>query len=138
MPVHNSVTPRPVQTQQSLVEHCRKIACRSRAAAGDLASASGEQRADCLRAAAAEIRRDIAAILAANARDLEAAPGFGLTEAATDRLKLDADRVAAIAAGVEAVAALPDPVGELIEASREPSSKRKERDADVRGCGFTK
>ncbi len=121
MPVHNSVTPRPVQTQQSLVEHCREIACRSRAAAGDLAAASGEQRADCLRAAAAEIRRDIAVILAANARDLEAAPGFGLTEAATDRLKLDADRVAAIAAGVEAVAALPDPVGELIEASVRPS-----------------
>lgn len=87
----------------------------------ELATISGDRRAACLRAAAAEIRRDVAEILAANARDLEAAAGFGLTAAATDRLKLDADRIAAIAAGIEAVADLPDPVGEVLETSVRPN-----------------
>lgn len=106
---------------QSLADHCRSIASRSRIAAVELATISGDRRAACLRAAAAEIRRDVAEILAANARDLEAAAGFGLTAAATDRLKLDADRIAAIAAGIEAVADLPDPVGEVLETSVRPN-----------------
>ena len=71
--------------------------------------------------AADTIRKDEADILKANLQDLAAAPGFGLTEAATDRLRLDSERIEAIAAGIEAVAALPDPVGELIETSTQPN-----------------
>ena len=111
----------PTQGTEDLAVHCRTIAVRSRAAAMQLATISGEQRATALRTAANQIRTDAHEILAANAQDLAAAPGFGLTTAATDRLKLDADRVEAIATGVEAVADLPDPLGEVIESHIRPN-----------------
>ena len=105
----------------ALKSHCRSIAERARQAAIDLAGVPGDKKAACLRAAAAAIRADVAEILGANKLDLAAAPGFGLTAAAIDRLTLDPKRVEGIAAGVEAVALLPDPVGEVIEESRQPS-----------------
>ena len=104
----------------SLHDHCRAIATRARAAAIDLADAASEQKAACLRAAAARIRRDSAAILAANALDVAAAPSFGLTPAQIDRLLLDEKRVEGIAAGVEAVASQPDPVGEVLGEETRP------------------
>ena len=97
------------------------MAERARGAAIDLAEIPGARRAAALRAAAAALRADAPAILAANARDVAAAPGFGLTPAAIDRLVLDEARLEAIAAGVEAVAALPDPVGEVIDESVRPT-----------------
>jgi len=105
----------------SLAAHCRAIAERARRAAIDLAGIPGARRAAALRAAAARIRVDAAAILEANAKDVAAAPGYGLTPAATDRLTLDSARVEAIAAGVEAVASLPDPVGEVLEQTTRPN-----------------
>jgi len=105
---------------ESLAAHCRAIAERARQAAVELAGIPGDRRAAALRAAAARIRADAAEILAANAKDVAAAPGYGLTPAATDRLILDPDRVEAIAAGVEAVASLPDPVGEVLEERTRP------------------
>ena len=57
-------------------------------------------------------------ILEANARDLEAGREAGLSDALIDRLRLDAERVAGIAAGARAVAALPDPVGEVLDGGR--------------------
>ncbi|NCA10373.1 glutamate-5-semialdehyde dehydrogenase [bacterium] len=104
-----------------LALHCREIAAAARRAAIDLAGAPSAVKAACLRAAAARIRADVDAILAANALDLAAAPGFGLTAAAIDRLTLDAKRVEAIAADVEAVASLPDPVGEVLEETTRPN-----------------
>jgi glutamate-5-semialdehyde dehydrogenase len=62
-----------------------------------------------------------AAIATANAVDLAAAPGFGLTEAAIDRLRLDEPRVAAIAKALREIAALPDPIGETIEGQVRPN-----------------
>lgn len=105
----------------NLAAHCRDIATRARRAAIDLAGVPSAAKAACLRAAAARIRTDVDAILAANALDLAAAPGFGLTAAAIDRLTLDNKRVEGIAAGVEAVAALPDPVGEVLEETTRPN-----------------
>jgi len=105
----------------SLHDHCRGMASRARRAAIELADATGEQKAACLRAAAAGIRRDSAEILAANALDVAAAPSFGLTPAQVDRLLLDARRVEGIAAGVEAVASPPDPVGEVLGEETRPS-----------------
>jgi glutamate-5-semialdehyde dehydrogenase len=86
-----------------------------------LATSSSQQRAACLRAAADAIRADKAEILKANAQDVANAPHFGLAEAATDRLRLDSQRIDDIATGVQVVAGLPDPVGELIETSTQPS-----------------
>src|SRR5688500_8808021 len=57
-------------------------------------------------------------ILEANARDMEAGREASLTDALLDRLKLDAGRVASIAAQVRDIAALPDPVGEVIDGGR--------------------
>jgi glutamate-5-semialdehyde dehydrogenase len=106
---------------KALASRCRDIATRARQAAIDLASVPAAAKAAGLRAAAARIRTDVDAILAANALDIAAAPGFGLTAAAIDRLTLDAKRVEGIAAGVEAVADLPDPVGEVLEETTRPN-----------------
>ena len=105
----------------TLASQCRDTATRARRAAIDLASVPAAAKAACLRAAATSIRTDVDAILAANALDIAAAPGFGLTAAAIDRLTLDAKRVEGIAAGVEAVADLPDPVGEVLEETKRPN-----------------
>jgi glutamate-5-semialdehyde dehydrogenase len=105
----------------ALTDHCRDIATRARRAAIDLAGVASERKAACLRAAADCIRADADAILAANQFDLAAAPGYGLSAAAIDRLTLDVKRIEAIAAGVEAVASLPDPVGEVLEESTQPN-----------------
>jgi len=104
-----------------LANHCRAIAARARQASIELASVTGAEKSVCLRAAAARIRADAAAILAANQLDLAAAPGYGLSPAAIDRLTLDAKRVESIAAGVEAVAMQSDPVGEVLEESTRPN-----------------
>jgi glutamate-5-semialdehyde dehydrogenase len=105
----------------ALSDHCRVIASRARRAAIDLAGVASARKAACLRSAADCIRADADAILAANQFDLAAAPGYGLSAAAIDRLTLDVKRIEAIAAAVEAVASLPDPVGEVLEESTQPN-----------------
>ena len=105
----------------SLAAHCRAVAERARRAAIELTGIPGNRRAAALVAAAGRIRAEAAAILEANARDVAAAPGYGLTPAATDRLTLDPARIEALAAGVAAVAGLPDPVGEILEQTTRPN-----------------
>src|SRR5262245_2544267 len=84
-----------------------------RAAASRLALAlsSGKQRDAALRAAAHSVRAHEAEILGANARDMEAARARGLSAALLDRLQLNEKRVEAMAAGIEQIAVLPDPIG---------------------------
>jgi glutamate-5-semialdehyde dehydrogenase len=60
-------------------------------------------------------------ILAANARDVAVAPEFGLNAAAVDRLTLTASRLAAAAEGLRQIAALPDPVGQVLETGVRPN-----------------
>ena len=93
----------------------------ARAAARILAQAPTAQKADALRAAARSIRAHAADILAANAKDMARGEGNGLTGALLDRLKLDDKRLEGIAAGLEAVAALPDPVGQMIDTATRPN-----------------
>ena len=83
----------------------------AREAASVLAVAPAEAKNRALRAAAAAIRAGESAILAANAKDMAQARQRGLAAAMLDRLALDPKRVAGMAAGVEQVAALADPVG---------------------------
>ena len=94
---------------------------RARTAAAVLARTPAERKAGALRAAARAIRAHRAEILAANAEDVTRGEAAGLTSALLDRLKLDPKRLEGVAAGLEAVAALPDPVGELISESRRPN-----------------
>lgn len=97
------------------------LARRARAASRALALASTDQKNDWLDRAAGQLRNRRDELLAANRRDLDAAPGYALTPAQIDRLTLDAKRIEAMASGLDTVAALPDPVGELIESSVRPN-----------------
>ena len=87
---------------------------RARTAASGLARSPGRQRDAALQEAAVLLRRRRDAILAANAEDVAAATERGLPAALVDRLRLDADRVEAMASGVEAIAELPDPLGRVL------------------------
>jgi glutamate-5-semialdehyde dehydrogenase len=104
-----------------LDRYCLDVARRARAASDELARASGAAKIDWLRRSARLLRERADDIIAANQLDIAAAPGFGLAESAIDRLKLTPARIEAIAVGLEEVAALPDPVGEVIESSRRPN-----------------
>jgi len=105
----------------ALLAECRTIASQAKEASRFLAQASGLAKETWLKRAATALRGRTNEILAANARDVEAAPGLGLNKAAIDRLTLDARRIEAIAAGLDEIIALPDPVGEVIEGSRRPN-----------------
>ncbi len=83
-------------------------------AAEALALASTEAKYAALVAAARTLRERSGDILAANASDVKSAEAGGSSAAMLDRLRLDAARVEAMAAGVEAIAALPDPIGAVI------------------------
>lgn len=103
------------------------MARRARAAAAVLAQTKTSRKADALRAAARQLRADAETILAANAKDLATGAANGLSAAMLDRLKLDAGRLEGIAAGVEAVASLPDPVGDVIDDSTRPNGLNTSR-----------
>ncbi|QDF98620.1 glutamate-5-semialdehyde dehydrogenase [Azoarcus sp. DD4] len=94
---------------------------QARAASRTLASASTAAKNSALMAMAAEIRACSSTLLAANAADLETARHNGLEDALIDRLTLTAKGIEAMAAGLEQVAALPDPVGEITDVKRRPS-----------------
>jgi glutamate-5-semialdehyde dehydrogenase len=97
------------------------MAGRAKAASVVLACASTEQKNRWLLAAAAAIESCTAELLAANARDVAAAPAFGLNAAAIDRLTLTPSRIKAAADGLRQVAAQPDPVGEVRECEIRPN-----------------
>jgi glutamate-5-semialdehyde dehydrogenase len=103
------------------------IGARARAAAADLAFAPSEAKAAAIAAAADAVVARTAEILAANAQDMAAAEASGLSPAMTDRLRLDAARVAGIAAALRTVAVLPDPVGQVIADWTVPSGLRIRR-----------
>ena len=97
------------------------MAARARTASRRLAAMTSDQKSRALLAAAAAIREARDAIVAGNAEDMAAAEASGLSGALLDRLRLDAGRVEATAAGVEAVARLDDPVGKVIERVERPN-----------------
>ena len=92
----------------------RQLGQVAKSAAEALAGASTEVKNAALRAAAAAIRSDAQSILAANAKDMAAAQIKGVKGAFLDRLKLDDARIEGMAAGLESIAELPDPVGAAI------------------------
>jgi glutamate-5-semialdehyde dehydrogenase len=94
---------------------------QARAAAHRLAQLSTGQKNAILLAMAAELRAQTPAILTANAEDLKAGEAKGLSKAMLDRLRLDEKRVDAIAGGIEQVAALPDPVGQILDSWSRPN-----------------
>ncbi len=99
----------------------------ARAAAAHLATTSGDRRNAALSAAAAAIRAGTTAIVAANARDMSAAEERGLSAAMLDRLMLDESRIEAMAAGLEAIVGLPDPLGRILDEWERPNGLRIQR-----------
>ncbi len=94
---------------------------RAKAASRQLARATTEQKNAALNALADQLMADRADILAANAIDVEAAKANGLSAALIDRLLLNEKRLPGIAADQRSVATLPDPVGEIFEATTLPN-----------------
>ena len=103
------------------------MAARARAASITLAQTATDRKAAALNAGAAAIRRALPAILEANAADVAAGRENGLSPAMIDRLMLDEGRIENMAAGVAAVAALPDPVGQVIDESVRPNGLKMSR-----------
>jgi glutamate-5-semialdehyde dehydrogenase len=101
--------------------HALELGQRARVAARILALASTAVKDRWLARLAESLRGRADELLAANQRDLDAAPGYGLSGAQTDRLRLDSKRIEAMARGVEDVRELPDPVGEVMESTTRPN-----------------
>ena len=103
------------------------LTTRARAAARTIAAVSDDQKAQALIAAAAALRAASKEILGANAKDMAAGAEHGLSAAMLDRLKLDPARLESIAAAVEQVAHLADPVGQIIDRTERPNGLVMER-----------
>jgi glutamate-5-semialdehyde dehydrogenase len=113
----------PQSTSSPLFDLGRRVKAAGRA----VARSSSVVRDDALLVAADLIDERSDAILAANAVDVTRATAADADATSLDRLRLDAGRVAAMAAGLRDVAALPDPVGEVVEGWVRPNGLRVER-----------
>ncbi len=101
---------------------------RAKAASRLLAGAGTEQKNAALYAVAQALEEHSAAILEANAADVAAAREAGMTPALIDRLTLTAARIGGMADGVRQTAALPDPIGEVVEGFRRPNGLKIRRE----------
>ena len=111
----------------TLRERMFELGRAARAAAAVLAQASAEQKRRVLEAAAAELRAARTAVLRANAEDVAEAKARNLSSAMLDRLALDDKRLEATAAGLETVAALEDPVGQVTAEWQRPNGLKISR-----------
>ena len=108
-------------SKDGMAKQIDEMGSKARQAARSLALCSATQKNAALQAMADAIESATPAILAANTKDLEAAPSYGLNEAAVDRLRLTPERIRAMAQGVREVADLPDPVGQVIRSWTRPN-----------------
>lgn len=108
-------------TISQLDTYCREVANRARVAAREMANLSTSVKNRWLLHAADSLVAQERALLDANELDLSKADEYGLTPAERERLKLTSERIVQIATGLREVAALADPVGEVIEGSRRPN-----------------
>jgi glutamate-5-semialdehyde dehydrogenase len=117
----DSTAASPLETQM------RETGLRARAATSRLRDAAGAQRTAALEAMARKLRDATPEILRANTDDVGRARARELTASAIDRLLLDKERLDAVARGVETIAALPDPVGEIMAEWTRPNGLRIQR-----------
>lgn len=119
--------PDRIVAEVGTAELMRQMGQAARAASREIALARPAQKNQALLAAARSIRASSSAILAANAKDVEAARERGTTGAFIDRLTLNDSRIAAIARSLEEIAALNDPVGSVIAKWQRPNGLIIER-----------
>ncbi|HAA49712.1 MAG TPA: glutamate-5-semialdehyde dehydrogenase [Planctomycetaceae bacterium] len=110
-----------VLVTDNLQHHMREMAQGARAAALRLAESTGKTRNDWLLRTAELLDSERQALAAANQEDIQRAPGYGLTDAAVDRLRLNDDRIDGMVTALKDVVALPDPVGEVFESTQRPN-----------------
>lgn len=111
-------------TQSPLTDYMHRLGRSAREAARRVAASPTAQRNAALQATARALELGSEAVIAANDRDVAAAQAAGLSAAMCDRLRLDATRIRGMREGLEQVAALPDPVGEISALSARPSGIR--------------
>ena len=111
----------------TIQETIHQMGRQARAAAYKLAQLTSDEKNAILRAMAASIRKSAPELLEANAKDLAAGAEKGLSGAMLDRLMLDEKRIEAMAAGVDQVAILPDPVGQILDAWERPNGIKIEQ-----------
>lgn len=104
-----------------------ELAERARLASRRLAKMTSQERAQLVLDAAQALEQRSREIAAANQIDLARAREAGQTAAFLDRLRLDEPRIAGLSAALREVAALPDPVGEIVESRERPNGLRVER-----------
>ncbi|MCA9258091.1 MAG: glutamate-5-semialdehyde dehydrogenase, partial [Planctomycetales bacterium] len=110
-----------ISDNAELQAYCQQVAQRSRAASRALATLPGAAKIAWLQRSADMLRTQSDTLLSANQRDLDAAPGYGLTDAEIDRLRLTTQRIDQIARGLEEVAQLPEPIGRVIDSTVRPN-----------------
>jgi glutamate-5-semialdehyde dehydrogenase len=110
-----------------LREQMMQLARQAKAASRQLARLSTDQKNGCLLAMAGALEQNREAIQEANSCDMEAAAKNGLSNAMLDRLKLDGTRIASMAKGLREVAALPDPVGRVLDDRTRPNGLRLQK-----------
>ena len=98
-----------------IATYVHDLAVAAKAASASLATASDEQRQEAVRAMAAALRDGVDSIVAANELDMSAARDAGTSTGLLDRLLLTPERVEGMAAGLEKLAELPDPVGRVLD-----------------------
>jgi glutamate-5-semialdehyde dehydrogenase len=110
-----------------LLDQMTGLARRAREASRALARLKPDQKDACLLVMAEALEGNAAALKEANLQDLETAQQMGLSAAMLDRLKLDDKRIAAMAKGLREVAALPDPVGRVLDERARPNGLRLQK-----------
>ena len=105
----------------NIQEYMQHLGENARLASRAMAKADTNTKNHALRAIAVAIRREVNSLLAANAKDLDAAKANGLEDAMLDRLTLTEKSIASMAEGLEQIANLPDPIGEMSDFKYRPS-----------------
>ena len=111
----------------SLLDQMTQLARQAKAASREMAKLSTAEKNGALRAMADALQRQAATLTEANARDMATGVQMGLSPAMLDRLKLDPVRIAAMAKGLREVAALPDPVGRVLDERTRPNGLRLQK-----------
>lgn len=111
----------------NLTDQITQLAKQAKAASRELAKLTTAEKNACLLAMAAALEQNAAAIKEANALDMEFGAQHGLSAAMLDRLRLDEKRIAGMAKGLREVAALPDPVGKILDERTRPNGLKLQK-----------
>jgi len=111
----------------NLTEQMTQLAKNAKAASRELVKLTTAEKNACLLAMATALEQDADAIKKANALDMEFGAAHGLSAAMLDRLRLDDKRIFAMARGLREVAALPDPVGKILDERVRPNGLKLQK-----------